>query len=110
MSDELEKRLRKLELIDERRESHYKTLFNAFESLKAGQSDIIHLLGGSPLNGNKGMVHLIEKIESKVDILEADLIKYKEQMETAKAWGRGGMGLIFAIVLIIANYVKDKLS
>lgn len=109
MSDDLEQRIRKLEIIDERREKHYQTLFNSFESLKTGQADIIHLLGGSPLNGNKGIVKLIEKIESKVDILEADLIKYKEQADTARAWGRGAMGFLFAILLVIINYIKDKI-
>jgi hypothetical protein len=67
------------------------------------------LLGGSALNGNKGFIKLMETIEEKVDANQIQLKDMQKDIDSVKFWGRGASGLLFASVLVLINYVKDKL-
>jgi len=73
MDQEFERRLKTLEMNDERKNQHYTGLKNDIASLREGQREIVLLLAGSSLNGNKGFVKIMEIVEAKVDEMEKTL-------------------------------------
>jgi len=73
MDQEFERRLKTLEMNDERKNQHYAGLKNDIASLREGQREIVLLLAGSSLNGNKGFVKIMEMVETKVDEMEKTL-------------------------------------
>jgi len=57
-----------LEEKDARREVHYINLNKKIDELTASQRQIIDLIAGTNLNGNKGLVKLLETVEEKVNL------------------------------------------
>jgi len=51
--------------------------------------DIRNLLTGTELTGKKGVVHLLEKLESKVDDLEAKQMLIDDNMNNVKFVAKG---------------------
>ena len=51
----------------------------------------------------------METIEEKVDANQIQLKDMQKDIDSVKFWGRGASGLLFASVLVLINYVKDKL-
>jgi hypothetical protein len=73
--------------------------------IKDSVKEIKILLGGSALNGNKGFVRLMELNEEKIDNMEVELTKLKNDFETAKFWGRGATGVAFVTLGLIIKKV-----
>jgi len=84
----MESRMTTMEAKDERREEHYQQLKKDLISLRDGQREIIQLLGGSALNGNKGFVRLMEIVESKVDEMQDKINIHERDISQAVWWGR----------------------
>lgn len=102
MENEVLHRLDKLE-------NHFSVYKKDMSDVKDSLKEVRILLGGSPLNNNRGFIMLMEHVEKKVDMLELDLKDIKKDMENVKFWGRGAAGFLFAALLIIANYIKSKI-
>jgi hypothetical protein len=73
--------------------------------IKDSVKEIKILLGGSALNGNKGFVRLMELNEEKIDSMEVELAKLKNDFETAKFWGRGATGVAFVTLGLIIKKI-----
>lgn len=84
----MESRMNMIEAKDERREEHYQQLKKDLISLRDGQREIIQLLGGSALNGNKGFVKLMEIVENKVDEMQDKINLHESSINQAVWWGR----------------------
>jgi chaperonin cofactor prefoldin len=97
-----------LERID-RLENHFKVYKTDMIDVKDSLKEVRILLGGSSLNNNKGFIMLMESVEKKVDTLEIGLKDLEKDMENTKFWGRSAAGFLFAFLLIVINYFKDKL-
>lgn len=93
---------------DERRERHIKELQKDINTLTVTVGNLTTAIIGSPLNGNKGFVNLMEAIEEKVEMIEKSNTALQKDIETAKFWGRGMAGVLFASMIVIINYIKDK--
>jgi len=65
-------------------------------------------LAGSDLNGKKGFFNLIDKLDEKIDVMNESIALMKKDIENVKFWGRGASGLLFAFILVIINYIKEK--
>jgi hypothetical protein len=104
-----ENRIFALEEKDIRRDAHYLNLNKKIDELTASQRQMIDLLAGSNLNGNKGLVKLLETVEEKVNLNEQDIRDLQKDIETAKFWGRGTAGVLFASILIIIKTISDRL-
>jgi len=93
----------------DRLENHFKVYKTDMLDVKDSLKEVRVLLGGSSLNGNKGFIKLIETVEEKVDTIEGQVTKMQKDIDSVKFWGKGATGLLFASILVIINYVKDKL-
>ena len=89
-------------------ENHFRIYKNDMQDVKDGIKEMKLLLGGSSLNGNKGFIHLMEKVEGKVDTIEMQVKDMQKDLESVKFWGRGAAGILFSTILIILSYIKDK--
>ena len=94
---------------DIRRDQHHKELKKDIAQLSENVNELITLIAGNSLNGNKGLFILVEKIEEKVDRHEKEVAEMQHTLELVKFWGKGIAGLMFASILIIFNYFKDKI-
>jgi len=61
----IERRVTELEFKDERRDIHYEKLSTQMKNLNDSQKDILLLLGGTALNGNKGFISLLNEVEKR---------------------------------------------
>ena len=104
-----ENRIFALEEKDVRRDAHYLNLNKKIDELTASQRQIVDLIAGTNLNGNKGLVKLLETVEEKVNINKEEIRDMKKDVETTKFWGRGVAGILFASVLVIIKALSDKL-
>jgi len=68
----------------DRLESHFKVYKSDMTDVKEVTRDIRNLLTGTELTGKKGVVHLLEQLESKVDKLEEKQILIDENMANVK--------------------------
>ena len=93
----------------DRIENHFKIYKQDNQDLKVSLKEVRDLLGGSSLNGNKGFIHLMERIEEKSDAMETRIQLMQKDIDNVKFWGRGASGLMFATILIIIKYITDKL-
>lgn len=93
-----------------RLENHFKVYKVDVSDIKDSVTEIRILLGGTELNGKKGFVYLMETIEQKVNKLEKDLDDAKHTIRNAKGWGQTITALIMGLILVLANYFKDKLN
>lgn len=82
----------------DRLEQHFKVYKKDVADIKDKVNEIRILLGGSALNGNKGFVRLMELNEDKIKTLENELINVKNDVDSAKFWGKGLAGVLFVTV------------
>jgi len=94
---------------DIRRDEHHRELKKDIGILTENVNELITLIAGNNLNGNKGLYVLVQKIEDKVDKHDKDVIEIQRTLDIVKFWGKGIAGLMFASILIIFNYLKDKI-
>jgi len=73
----------------DRLESHFKIYKSDMTDVKEVTRDIRNLLTGTELTGKKGVVHLLEQLESKVDKLEEKQILIDENMANVKFVAKG---------------------
>lgn len=104
-----ESRILVLEEKDIRRDAHYINLNKKIDELTASQRQMIDLLAGTNLNGNKGLVKLLETVEEKVNLNREHVRDMQKDIDNTKFWGRTATGLLVATVLVIINAIKDKL-
>jgi uncharacterized protein (UPF0335 family) len=97
-----------IERID-RLENHFKVYKTDMIDVKDNLKEVRLLLGGSSLNGNKGFIKLMETVEEKVNEIESQVKDIQKDVNNSKFWGRGAIGVLFTCVVIIVNYLKDKL-
>jgi len=95
----MEARMTTMEAKDERREEHYQQLKKDLISLRDGQREIIQLLGGSALNGNKGFVRLMETVENKVDEIEKSIGIHDRDISQGIWWGRAVIVATFGLII-----------
>ena len=93
----------------DRYEAHRLELKKDVKAVSDFQKELVVLLAGSNLNGNKGLVKLLETIEEKVNLNKEQIRDMQKDIETAKFWGRGTAGILFATVLVIIKTISDKL-
>lgn len=73
----------------DRLENHFKVYKSDMTDVKEVTRDIRNLLTGTELTGKKGVVHLLERLESKVDDLEAKQILIDDNMNNVKFVAKG---------------------
>lgn len=79
----------------DRLENHFKVYKTDLTDVKDVTKDIRNLLAGTELNGKKGVIHLLETLENKVDKLEEKQLLIDENMQNVKYVAKG---LITAII------------
>ena len=79
----------------DRLENHFKVYKTDLTDVKEVTKDIRNLLTGTELNGKKGVIHLLETLEDKVDKLEEKQLLIDENMQNVKYVAKG---LITAII------------
>lgn len=79
----------------DRLENHFKVYKTDLTDVKDVTKDIRNLLTGTELNGKKGVIHLLETLENKVDKLEEKQLLIDENMQNVKYVAKG---LITAII------------
>jgi hypothetical protein len=89
----------------DRLEHHFRLYKQDMADIKDSVKEIKILLGGSALNGNKGFVRLMELNEEKIDNMEVEIAKIKNDFETAKFWGRGATGVAFVTLGLIIKKI-----
>jgi len=89
----------------DRLEHHFALYKQDVADIKDSVKEIKILLGGSALNGNKGFVRLMELNEEKIDNMEVEIAKIKNDFETAKFWGRGATGVAFVTLGLIIKKI-----
>ncbi len=89
----------------DRLEHHIRLYKQDVEDIKDSVKEIKMLLGGSALNGNKGFVYLMNLNEKKIEAIELELNKIKNDFETAKFWGRGATGVAFVTLGLIIKKI-----
>lgn len=93
---------------DERRDNHVRLLQTDIKVLTENVDALVTVIVGSKFNKKTGFVDLVNVLESKVDILKTDMADLKKDIDHVKYWGRGATGFLFALCIVIVNYVKDK--
>jgi len=83
-----EQRITILEEKDKRREDHYKKLSTSLNDLNESQKQLLILLGGTALNGNKGFISLLNEIEKRVDSIEKKTDTHERDLSQVVWWGR----------------------
>lgn len=79
----------------DRLENHFKVYKTDLTDVKEVTRDIRNILTGTELTGKKGVIHLLETLESKVDKLEEKQLLIDENMANVKFVAKG---LISAII------------
>lgn len=79
----------------DRLEQHFKVYKSDLTDVKEVTRDIRNLLTGTELTGKKGVIHLLEALENKVDTLEEKQLLINENMQNVKYVAKG---LISAII------------
>jgi len=104
---------------DDRRDQHYRNLQKDITHLNQNVESLILVIAGTPLNGNKGLVSFLDKVEQRVKDSEVDINKTKEHVallqdnvNTAKFWGKWTAGIVGAIsggsFLMIVKFLAEK--
>lgn len=93
----------------DRYEAHRIELKKDVKAVSDRQSEIVTLLAGSDLNGKKGVLNLIDEIDTRTRILETENKLIQKDIDTSKFWGKTAAGLLVAGILIIINLIKEKL-
>lgn len=79
----------------DRLENHFKVYKTDTQDVKEVVRDIRNLLTGTDLTGKKGVIHVLESLEKKVDKLEEKQLLIDENMANVKFVAKG---LISAII------------
>ena len=79
----------------DRLENHFKVYKSDLNDVMDGVKNIEQSLIGSPLNGHKGIVHLLDSIDKRVKELEDKQILADDILEKFKWFQRGLIGIIF---------------
>jgi hypothetical protein len=79
----------------DRLENHFKVYKTDLTDVKEVTRDIRNILTGTELTGKKGVIYLLETLESKVDKLEEKQLLIDENMANVKFVAKG---LISAII------------
>ncbi|MFO0089987.1 MAG: hypothetical protein ACK518_04225 [bacterium] len=104
---------------DQRRESHISELRKDLKHMNGNVEALLLVMTGTPLNGNKGVVQFLDKIEkrmddfdSKVKILNDDNILTQERIDNVKFWGKWIAGVVGAITggsfLMVLKFISEK--
>lgn len=80
----------------DRLEHHFKVYKVDMVDVKESVRNIESALIGSHLNGHKGMVHLLDSINKRVDDLEDKQLLQEDFTNNIKWFQRGLLGIIFA--------------
>jgi len=80
----------------DRLENHFKVYKSDMTDVKDSVKNIESALVGSNFNGNKGMVHLLDAIDKRVESLESKQVLADEYMNNLKWFQRGLIGIVFA--------------
>jgi len=80
----------------DRLENHFKVYKTDMIDVRNSVNNIENALIGSSLNGNKGMVHLLDDIKERVKDLEEKQILADELASNIKWFQRGLIGILFA--------------
>jgi len=83
-----EQRITILEEKDKRREDHYKKLTSSLDNLNDSQKQLLLLLVGTALNGNKGFISLLDEVEKRVDNIEKKTDTHERDLSQVVWWGR----------------------
>lgn len=94
----------------DRYEKHREELRKDVKVISDSQRQMIDLLAGTNLNGNKGLVRLLETVEEKVNINKEQVKDIQKDMDNVKFWGRSAMVLLTGFILVLANYFKDLIQ
>lgn len=89
----------------DRLENHFAVYKKDMVDVKEVAKDIRNLLTGTDLNGHKGVVHILDKLEQKVDDLEAKQILIDDNMNNVKFVAKG---VITAIIGFLAWLFSNK--
>lgn len=89
----------------DRLENHFSVYKKDMVDVKEVAKDIRNLLTGTDLNGHKGVVHILDKLEQKVDDLEAKQILIDDNMNNVKFVAKG---VITAIIGFLAWLFTNK--
>lgn len=73
----------------DRLENHFQVYKSDLTDVKEVTRDIRNLLTGTELTGKKGVVHLLETLEKKVDELESKQLIIDENMNNVKFVAKG---------------------
>ena len=99
MEDAPKKRISKSCIMEEkidRLENHFKVYKTDMSDVKDSVRNIEFALIGSNLNDHKGMVHLLDDIDKRVQTLEDKQILADEFSNNIKWFQRGLLGIVFA--------------
>lgn len=77
-------------------ESHFQVYKTDMVDVKTSVNNIENALIGTNLNGNKGIVHLLDDIKTRVKDLEEKQILADELASNIKWFQRGIIGILFA--------------
>ncbi len=83
----------------DRMEQHLKLLKTGSENQNKTLESIESALIGTIYNGNKGLTHVVNDIDFRLEKLENDYNVTKDNMNQLKWFARGLGGVMFAIVL-----------
>lgn len=89
----------------DRLENHFTVYKKDTIDVKEVVKDIRNLLTGTDLNGYKGVVHVLDELERKVDHLEAKQILIDDNMNNVKFVAKG---VITAIIGFLAWLFTNK--
>ena len=89
----------------DRLENHFRVYKKDMVDVKEVTKDIRNLLTGTDLNGHKGVVHILDKLEQKVDDLEAKQMLIEDNMNNVRFVAKG---LITAIIGFLAWLFTNK--
>jgi len=82
----------------DRYEAHRVELKKDVKAVSDRQSEMVTLFAGSDLNGKKGVLSLIDQIDARTRILEKENQDMKNDIEVAKFWGKGIVGVTFVTI------------
>lgn len=80
----------------DRLENHFQVYKDDMVDVKGSMKNIESALVGSNFNGNKGMVHLLDAIDKRVETLESKQALSDDFMNNLKWFQRGLIGIVFA--------------
>lgn len=90
-----EERITTLEFKDDRRDGHIGEIKKDVKAIADMQKEILIVLGGSPLNKNKGALDLLTDLKGKIENIELSVERNTSELGQVKFWGRGASGVAF---------------